>query len=43
MLRPVQAAGLKHPRDITAQQNVFKLYWPMARAEHFAAKAAAAS
>jgi glutamate synthase domain-containing protein 2 len=66
----VQAAGLKHPRDITAhhivrrltdtevrllanlimrmepralidgkledQHNVFKLYWPMARAERFA-------
>jgi glutamate synthase domain-containing protein 2 len=70
----VQAAGLKHPREITAhhivrrltdtevrllanlitqvepgslldadlsaQHNVFKLYWPMAHAEGFAAKAA---
>ncbi|MDB5880147.1 MAG: glutamate synthase [Ramlibacter sp.] len=68
----VQAAGLKHPQEITAhhivrrltdtdvrqlagllmrvepgvllsgdlsaQHNVFKLYWPMARAEHFTAK-----
>jgi glutamate synthase domain-containing protein 2 len=71
----VQAAGLRHPNDITAhhivrrltdtdvrllasllmrvepgsllsddfsaQHNVFKLYWPMARAEHFAAQVAA--
>jgi glutamate synthase domain-containing protein 2 len=73
----VQAAGLKHPSDITAhhivrrltdtdvrllanllmrvepgsllsgdlsaQHNVFKLYWPMARAEHFAAQVDARS
>ena len=72
----VQAAGLQHPREITAhhivrrltdtdvrllanlivrvepgsllsddlgsQHNVFKLYWPMARAEHFAARVGAA-
>ena len=73
----VQAAGLRHPREITAhhivrrltdtevrqlssllmrvepgsllsgdlsaQHNVFKLYWPMARAEHFAAQVSPAS
>jgi hypothetical protein len=73
----VQAAGLRHPNDITAhhivrrltdtdvrllanllmrvepgsllsndfsaQHNVFKLYWPMARAEQFAAQVGAAA
>jgi glutamate synthase domain-containing protein 2 len=73
----VQAAGLQHPREITAhhivrrltdtevrllanlllrvepgallspdlatQHNVFKLYWPLARAEQFAAQVAAPS
>jgi hypothetical protein len=36
LLVQMEPGSLLSP-DLTAQHNVFKLYWPMARAEQFAA------